>query len=374
MAIDQIPTGLIKDNAVTTAKIINDAVTAGKIVAGAVDADIAAGSVDTAQLAADAVDGTKLADNAVNSEHITALGIDTAHLGNLQVTAAKVATDVATTAGSQTLTNKTLTGPVMTAPVLGTPASGVATNLTSIPAAAVGGVLPVGVTGGSGLTALGTVVSGNIGKAVETGLNHVTTINLNANPYTGTAGGTANVGGDVIIHNLHTGYDHYVIYFDEVAISADSEWRMKLITGTNSSGNDARGFLSHTGLSGMSNPSGNWYQGVRSGPDQDGATHTSSSTNTNRWMFSPARDLLALGDSVLQINVASKKTGTSGQVGRRIYAHAYGTHPHTTTALGPYESSGTFQSNQPTFNGLHFQCSAGIWDSGKIRVYGRRSD
>jgi hypothetical protein len=56
------------------------------------------------------------------------------------------------------MTNKTLTGPVMTAPVLGTPASGVATNLTSIPAAAVGGVLPVGVTGGSGLNAVdGTV-------------------------------------------------------------------------------------------------------------------------------------------------------------------------------------------------------------------------
>lgn len=36
---------------------------------------------------------------------------------------------------TDTLTNKTLTSPTMTAPVLGTPASGVATNLTSIPAA-----------------------------------------------------------------------------------------------------------------------------------------------------------------------------------------------------------------------------------------------
>jgi hypothetical protein len=38
-------------------------------------------------------------------------------------------------------------------PVLGEPASGVSTNLTSLSAAAVSGVLPVGVTGGSGLDA-----------------------------------------------------------------------------------------------------------------------------------------------------------------------------------------------------------------------------
>ena len=46
---------------------------------------------------------------------------------------------------SQTLTNKTLTSPTLTTPALGTPASGVVTNLS--------GVLPVGVTGGSGLDA-----------------------------------------------------------------------------------------------------------------------------------------------------------------------------------------------------------------------------
>ena len=55
---------------------------------------------------------------------------------------------------SQTLTNKTLTSPTLTTPALGTPASGVVTNLS--------GVLPVGVTGGSGLTALGTVTAGNL--------------------------------------------------------------------------------------------------------------------------------------------------------------------------------------------------------------------
>ena len=47
---------------------------------------------------------------------------------------------------SQTLTNKTLTSPTLTTPALGTPASGVVTNLS--------GVLPVGVTGGSGLVSI----------------------------------------------------------------------------------------------------------------------------------------------------------------------------------------------------------------------------
>ena len=81
MAIDQVTTGLIKD----------DAVTADKIVAGAVVADIAAGGVTTAKLAADAVDGTKLADNAVNSEHVTAGAVDTAHIGDNQITGTKIA-------------------------------------------------------------------------------------------------------------------------------------------------------------------------------------------------------------------------------------------------------------------------------------------
>ena len=54
---------------------------------------------------------------------------------------------------TQTLTNKTLTSPTLTTPALGTPASGVVTNLS--------GVLPVGVTGGSGLTAIAGVTTGS---------------------------------------------------------------------------------------------------------------------------------------------------------------------------------------------------------------------
>ena len=81
MAIDQITTGVIKDNAVTAAKI----------PAGAVDADVGTGAITTAKLAADAVDGTKLADNAVNSEHVTAGSIDLAHLSADSVDGTKIA-------------------------------------------------------------------------------------------------------------------------------------------------------------------------------------------------------------------------------------------------------------------------------------------
>jgi len=360
MAIDQITTGIIKD----------DAVTAAKIPAGAVVADIATGAITTAKLAADAVDGTKLADDAINSEHLTDGSIDTAHLGNLQVTAAKVAADVATTAGAQTLTNKTLTAPTLTTPALGTPASGVATNLTSIPAAAVGGVLPVGVTGGSGLTALGTVTQGTIGPAVVGMFTHITTINLNANPYTGSAGGTANQGGDLYISNLHS-YSYLELYFDECTTSADAEWRMKICYGTNSS-SSVVGNLSHTLPSGISIATDNWYVGTRSGPDQDNGYHTSNYTNQNHWKFMPSKDLNALGDAIMRINLTVKKHSSTTQ--KRIYGYMNGQHAHTTTAMGPYESSGIALGNYTTFNGFLIQPNAGNWDSGKIRIYGRRAD
>lgn len=46
---------------------------------------------------------------------------------------------LSTLTGTETLTNKTLTSPTLTAPTLGTPASGVATNLTGLPMAAIVG-------------------------------------------------------------------------------------------------------------------------------------------------------------------------------------------------------------------------------------------
>ncbi|KKK96328.1 hypothetical protein LCGC14_2663870, partial [marine sediment metagenome] len=91
-ALDQVDTGAIADEAVTTEKLAALAVTTAKIAALAVTtakiaalavttAKIALLAVDTAQLAADAVDGTKIEDDAVDSEHIAAGAVDDEHLG-----------------------------------------------------------------------------------------------------------------------------------------------------------------------------------------------------------------------------------------------------------------------------------------------------
>jgi hypothetical protein len=82
--------------------------------------------------------------------------MDDADVGMRQVDIDNVDTYLAAT--TKTLTNKTLTSPVLTTPNLGTPSAGVVTNLS--------GVLPSAVTGGSGLTALGTVTAGTLGAGV----------------------------------------------------------------------------------------------------------------------------------------------------------------------------------------------------------------
>ena len=73
--------------------------------------------------------------------------------GNKLILESEDGTDVLTTSDS----GVTINSPTLVTPALGTPASGVVTNLS--------GVLPVGVTGGSGLTALGTVTSGNLSNS-----------------------------------------------------------------------------------------------------------------------------------------------------------------------------------------------------------------
>ena len=63
-------------------------------------------------------------EDGIDSVHYKDGSIDTVHVGANQITAAKVASDVATTTGSQTLTNKTLTSPVFTTPNVGTIGTG----------------------------------------------------------------------------------------------------------------------------------------------------------------------------------------------------------------------------------------------------------
>ena len=115
-------------------------------------------------MALDKVTTGLIADNAIDSDQYVDGSIDSAHVGNLQVTAAKVASDVATVAGTQTLTNKTLTAPTLTTPALGTPASGALTNCTALPAAQVAqGTMASGMV--LVAPALGTPASGTLTNA-----------------------------------------------------------------------------------------------------------------------------------------------------------------------------------------------------------------
>ena len=73
--------------------------------------------------------------------------------------------DSGATIANATLTSPTLNSPTMVTPALGTPASGVVTNLS--------GVLPVGVTGGSGLTALASNPTVTLGSNATFPAGHV---------------------------------------------------------------------------------------------------------------------------------------------------------------------------------------------------------
>ena len=82
MALTQVKTTGLADDAVTSAKIADDAIAA---------AGIADNAVVTAGINADAVTGAKIADDAIDSEHYTDGSIDTAHIADDQVTLAKMA-------------------------------------------------------------------------------------------------------------------------------------------------------------------------------------------------------------------------------------------------------------------------------------------
>ena len=107
IADDQINSEHYADGSIDTAHIADDQVTYAKMqhtstanrVLGAASAGaIGEVQVATAMIAADAVNGDKLADDACNSEHYTDGSIDTAHIADSQVTADKLASNAVTNA------------------------------------------------------------------------------------------------------------------------------------------------------------------------------------------------------------------------------------------------------------------------------------
>jgi len=89
MALTQISTAGVKD----------DAVTSGKIPANAVgSSELADNAVDTAAIVADAVDGTKIADDAVDNEHIANNAVRTVQIIDNAINDSKIADQAVTLA------------------------------------------------------------------------------------------------------------------------------------------------------------------------------------------------------------------------------------------------------------------------------------
>ena len=94
MALTQISTAGVKNDAVTAGKIPADAIGSSEIAANAVgSSELADNAVDTAAIAADAVTAAKIADSAVTENKIHGGAVTQGKLANNSVTSNKIAVD-----------------------------------------------------------------------------------------------------------------------------------------------------------------------------------------------------------------------------------------------------------------------------------------
>ena len=99
MALTQISTAGVKDDAVTAGKIPANAVGSSEIAANAVgSSELADNAVDTAAIATDAVTTSRIADNSITTAKISDANVTNAKLANNAVTTSRIADNSVTSA------------------------------------------------------------------------------------------------------------------------------------------------------------------------------------------------------------------------------------------------------------------------------------